>query len=143
MAAGLPDEAPEAIKKRLAELWPSYSDALRQSLEARMSDRTKGLEKRLKEREQKEINDITAILQELRRTIEAELAELRKDTQPLLFNDEEQRQFDRDLLNLRNRVKQIPKEIEQEKEAIRARFANPQPRMFPVAVTFYVPEKSV
>ena len=34
---------------------------------------------------------------------------------------------------------EIPGEIEKETEAIRARFADPQPRMFPVAVTFLVP----
>ncbi len=31
--------------------------------------------------------------------------------------------------------------IEAEQAAIRARFADPQPRMFPVAVTFLVPER--
>ena len=35
----------------------------------------------------------------------------------------------------------LRKWIEKETEAIRARFADPQPRMFPVAVTFLVPEK--
>ena len=36
---------------------------------------------------------------------------------------------------------QIPGEIEKETAAIKARFADPQPRMFPVAVTFLVPER--
>ncbi|KKL69031.1 hypothetical protein LCGC14_2119050, partial [marine sediment metagenome] len=39
------------------------------------------------------------------------------------------------------RAMEIPGEIERETEAIRARFANPQARMFPVAVTFLVPDK--
>jgi hypothetical protein len=38
-------------------------------------------------------------------------------------------------------VLQIPNEIAQETATIRARFANPQPRLFPVAVTYLVPEK--
>ncbi len=38
-------------------------------------------------------------------------------------------------------LRAIPEEIEQETAAIRARFADPQPRMFPVAVTYLVPEK--
>jgi hypothetical protein len=42
---------------------------------------------------------------------------------------------------LRRRVQEIPAEIERETKAIRKRFANPQSRMFPVAVTFLVPEK--
>ncbi|MEZ6049934.1 MAG: hypothetical protein R3C02_00870 [Planctomycetaceae bacterium] len=33
-------------------------------------------------------------------------------------------------------AKEIPHEIEYETEAIKARFANPQARMFPVAVIF-------
>ena len=39
------------------------------------------------------------------------------------------------------RVREIPGEIERETAAIRARFADPQARMFPVAVTFLVPER--
>jgi len=42
---------------------------------------------------------------------------------------------------LRHRLEQIPAEIEQETELIRARFAEPQARLFPVAVTFLVPER--
>jgi len=40
---------------------------------------------------------------------------------------------------MRARAKEIPEEIK--REAIRARFATPQTRIFPVAVTFLVPEK--
>jgi len=42
---------------------------------------------------------------------------------------------------MRARAKEIPEEIKRETEAIRARFATPQTRIFPVAVTFLVPEK--
>jgi hypothetical protein len=59
----------------------------------------------------------------------------------LLFATEEQERFERNKDAMRTRVKEIPEEIERETEAIRARFANPQARMFPVAVTFLVPEK--
>jgi hypothetical protein len=38
-------------------------------------------------------------------------------------------------------LKEIPSEIERETAAIKARYADPQPRMFPVAVTFLVPER--
>ena len=41
----------------------------------------------------------------------------------------------------RPRLGENPREIEKKTEAIRARFADPQPRMFPVAVTFLVPAK--
>ena len=39
------------------------------------------------------------------------------------------------------RMAQIPGEIEQETAQIRARYADPQPRLFPVAVTFLVPAR--
>jgi hypothetical protein len=41
----------------------------------------------------------------------------------------------------RRRLEQIPGEIEAEQAAIRDRFADLQPRLFPVAVTFLVPER--
>ena len=53
----------------------------------------------------------------------------------------EQEQFERNVDALRRRLQEIPKEIEQETAEIKARFADPQPRMFPVAVTILVPER--
>ena len=40
---------------------------------------------------------------------------------------------------LAQRAEQIEDEIVKEREVIRARFADPQPRLFPVAVTYLVP----
>ncbi len=84
--------------------------------------------------------DITAILQELARTIGAELAE--PEYQQLeLFARSEREQYDRNVTALRHRLEQIPAEIEQETALVRSRFADPEARMFPVAVTFLVPER--
>ena len=55
--------------------------------------------------------------------------------------DDERLQLERNMTALRARVREIPGEIEKETEAIKRRFANPQPRMFPVSVTFLVPER--
>lgn len=60
---------------------------------------------------------------------------------PVLFDDPERDQFERNKDAMRARAQEIPGEIERETEAIKARFANPQARIFPVAVTFLVPEK--
>ena len=38
------------------------------------------------------------------------------------------------------RLAELPAELARETEAIRLRYADPQPRLFPVAVTFLVPE---
>jgi hypothetical protein len=51
----------------------------------------------------------------------------------------EQEQFERNVDALRRRIQEIPKEIERETAAVQARFADPQPRMFPVEMTFLVP----
>jgi hypothetical protein len=105
-----------------------------------MKQMVDGLQKKLSDRAEKEAKDITSILTELKKSIEAEL----KDPayiQPSLFDDPEQERFERNKDAMRARAKEIPEEIKRETEAIRARFADLQARMFPVAVTFLVPEK--
>lgn len=138
----LPDEVPESIKKRLAELWPSYQESLVQALENRMKDRSGGLQKNLQERANKEADDITNILTELRDSIVKELKESETENQQmLLFSEMENEQLKRNIDSLKARLKQIPSEIEQETAAIRARFADPTPRLFPLAITYLVPQK--
>lgn len=141
LEAGLPDEAPESITQRLLELWPKHSESLKAALEVRMKDRTNGLQKFLRERADKETAAMAAILNELKKSIEQKLEAETEDLQLALPTMEEQEQYKWDMENLRTRLNQIPEEIEQEKKVIQSRFANPQPRLFPVAVTFLVPEK--
>jgi len=138
--AGLDMEPTESVQAKLLELYPALVSSLASALEARMKDRVGGLEKRLNERAEKEAKDISAILTELKNAIETELDE--PDYQQLqLFDDPERDQFERNKNAMRSRAQEIPSEIERETEAIKSRFANPQARMFPVAVTFLVPEK--
>lgn len=139
--AGAKEKEPSAaVQAKLLELYPTLTSSLASSLEARLKDRVSGLEKRLAERADKEAKDIESILTELKKSIEAELKSP-VYIQPLLFDDPEQERFERNKDAMRARVKEIPEEITQETEAVRARFANPQARMFPVAVTFLVPDK--
>jgi hypothetical protein len=79
-------------------------------------------------------------LTDLTEAIEGEPAEP-EYRQLELFTDDERTQLSRNTQALRRRLAQIPSEIEAEQAAVRARFADPEPRMFPVAVTFLVPEK--
>ncbi len=141
--AELRDPAPESIAKKLLELWPKHSSSLKLALEARMKDRTDGLQKSLQERAEKEAGDIEAILNELKKSIEEKIQSDKTNLEQFLpgFNDDEKKQYEIDMDNLRIRLKQIPEEIEQEKKVIQSRFADPVPRLFPVAVTFLVPEK--
>jgi galactose-1-phosphate uridylyltransferase len=105
-----------------------------------MKDRTSGLQKKLMERSHKEAKDIEVILTELKKAIDAELNDPEYE-QLTLFDDPEKEQFERNRDFLRARVKAIPEEIKRETAAIWSRYADPQPRMFPVAVTFLVPER--
>jgi hypothetical protein len=130
------------MQERLAAQWPKHQDALLAALEARMRERAASLEKQLAERRDKEVADITAILSELQRAIATELDEP-AISQLMLpdFSDTERDQLARNRDSLRTRLSQIPGEIVGETAAIRARYANPSPRLFPVAVTFLVPER--
>jgi hypothetical protein len=80
------------------------------------------------------------VLGELRQRIEDELAEPEAD--PLqLFSPDERAQHDRDVEALRDRLDQIPEEIDQETAVIRRRYAATEPRHFPAAVTFLIPRR--
>jgi hypothetical protein len=101
------------------------------------------MERLLQERATKEAANIEAVLAELAAAIEQELAALAAPEyrQLELWSNAERTQLTRNTQALRARLDQIPGEIEAEQAAIRTRFADPQPRMFPVAVTFLVPER--
>lgn len=142
LAAATSDEPSDSMKRILLNLYKEHHEALVKSLEARMRDRTEGLSKFLAERETKESEDIRSILTELKKTIEAELDDT--GLQQMTFDgwsEPEREQLERNMNALRSRVMEIPSEIERETAAVKARFADPQPRMFPVAVTFLVPER--
>jgi hypothetical protein len=142
LAAATVEEPSEAVKKKLGHLWLNIAEPLRQSLDARTKDRTDGLTKMLAERAEKEASDIREILSELERAIRDQLddPDYQQGFLPGLA-PAEQEQFERNVDALRRRLSEIPGEIRKETEAIRARFADPQPRMFPVAVTFLVPSR--
>jgi hypothetical protein len=129
---------PQEIQASLQRVWPDIEGSLRRAVEARGRERTDSLRKKLADRAQKETSDMEAILLELKATIEKEL------TQPAyvqldLFSTEEKNQYSRNQSALQARLRSIPEEIEREKAAIRQRYADPEPRIFPVAITFLIP----
>jgi superfamily II DNA or RNA helicase len=139
------EPVPETMSQKLVELWPNYAESLLKHLENRMRDRTASLEKSLQERCDQEVADITAILTELKTSIEQELAEpeFMQLELTLGLSDTERTQFDRDINSLKARLGEIPKEIERETAAVRQRFAQPSPRLFPLAITYLVPKKLI
>lgn len=142
LEAALPHAVPALFQQRLAALWPAHEQSLLAALEARKTERTAGLQKLLADRAQKEIDDTTAILEELQASIAAELKHPEVVQLDLFnFKPEEMTQFEENMRFLERRLEEIPDEITRETEAIRQRFADPTPRLFPVAVTYLVPEK--
>lgn len=141
LAAADERPAPEETRRRLATLWDGVEPALKAALEARVGDRVDGMRRLLRERAERERRDIEAVLLELARAIDAELEEVDRPYQLALFADNERAQLSRDINALRARRERIPAEIEAERAVIDARYADPAPRLFPVAVTFLIPER--
>ena len=139
--AATDDQAPEAVENRLLELWPKLEPALMVALDARRDDRTRNLKGFLEARAEREVESMSSILNELRAAIEAEL-DTKIDPQAE-FSFVEKEQFQRDLGNLRKRLADIPDEIKREAKHLRERYRDPQPRLFPVAVTFLVPPRAI
>ncbi|HRW07273.1 MAG TPA: DISARM system SNF2-like helicase DrmD [Caldilineaceae bacterium] len=139
LAAATDEAAPPQIEQDIAEFWPNVRQNLRRSLEVRQEERTNSLVRRLEERQEKELTDIRAILNELAGSIRRELHN--EPEQLSLFNLEERQQYARNVSALEARLAQIPAEIAAEEEVIRRRYADPQPRLFPVAVTWIVPAR--
>ena len=71
--AGLHEAAPGFIEDRLRDLWPRLRDPLLQSLEARVTERTKNLQSFFEERSEREVEKLTTVLNELAVAIRAEL----------------------------------------------------------------------
>lgn len=137
--AMLDTPAGERVQQDIRRLWPSIEDSLKAALEARKDDYLYRMERLLQEREAKELADIEAILTELQQAIERELDA--PEYRQLQLWEVETDQLHRNKTALRARLDQIPAEIAAEQAQIRARFADPQPRLFPVGVTFLVPER--
>jgi len=140
LVAALPDPVSPEMQRRLQALWPNHRDALMAALEARMQERADSQQKFLAERAEQERRAITAILNELRESILAELRQPDVEQLPL-FSTTEREQFERDLSALEERAAHIDDEIVRERAAIQRRYADPQPRLFPVAVTYLVPKR--
>lgn len=139
LAGATAREPSTVVKSKLLELYPTLASPLASALEARMKQMVDGLQKKLSERAEKESRDIESILTELKKSIEVELKQPAY-IQDTLFDDPEKERFERNKSAMRARAMEIPEEIKRETAAIKARFANPQARMFPVSVMFLIPK---
>ncbi len=105
-----------------------------------MEERKAGTERLFRAHEAKETAVIQAIITDLTKAIEKELAEPGY-RQLEFFTYYERSQLMRVAQALRTRMEQIPAEIEAEQEVIRGRFSDSSLRLFPVAVAFLVLER--
>ena len=135
--------APGFVEDRLKELWPKLEAPLLQSVEARVTERTKNLQKFLDERSEQEVAKLTAIMHELEKSIRETLNEKDEPQQRFEWSEGERQQRERDLNGLRTRLKEVPDELARETEHLRSRYRDPQPRLFPIAVTFLVPHRAI
>ena len=128
-----------AVLAKLRALWPTIEQPLDRSLDVRGRERAQSLERQLMQRRDKELADIRSVLEELARTIETELSE--EPQQLALFAPDEHEQYQRNTDFLRLRLAQIPAEIADEQALIEQRYVNQQVRLFPVAVTWLIPQR--
>lgn len=133
---------PKTVRQALARQWPKVADGVLGALTRRQQDRSDSLKAALKKRADDDAKSVRAVLTELRRSIEAELAAADTHFQQVLplFAADERNQVERDLEALQRRLDEIPAEIDAEVEAVRRRYADTTPRLFPAAIEFCVPE---
>ena len=132
---------PEPTLAKLKNFWPDAKESLQEALRVREKERTETLENRLARKMEREVADLEAVLHQLEKQIREALEEDDAPEQLELFTTDEKDQWgkDRDLLKIR--LEKIPEEITKESEAIRRRYDEPVPRLFPVAVTWLMPER--
>ena len=135
-----PLTASNSLFDAIRERFDRTQSAILQSVDVRSKDRLKFLTHTLQSRKQQEISDIEAVLDELEKSIRAELNKDHQPEQFNLFSEDERTQLRRDTTALEARLTRIPDERQQEADAIETRYAKLNDRTFPVAVVFMVPE---
>lgn len=135
--------APAKAVKPFIDAWETVSEGLLTSLNRREQDRAESLASKLAARAEEDATAVRDVLEELRRSIQAELDDVNGSVRQLELFGDERAQYDRDVDALRHRLEQIPVEIETESAAVRRRYREPTPRLFPAAVEFLVPERLV
>lgn len=139
-------EIDAASLERLGVSFGKSRDAIMQTVEARSRDRLKNLENTLQTRKEQETKNIVSVLNELKSSIEGELA---KENRPEQLDwisellEDERTQVRRDFEALKARLASIPEERDQEVQAIERRYESFAARTFPVAVILLLPESKV
>ena len=140
-----PVEPDARIFEILADRFHEQESSIRSAVEARSRDRLRFLETTLARRKESEKKDLVSVLDELEKTIQAELKDGQMPKQLTLpgFEEDERNQIRRDIEALKSRLARIPEERELEIAAIEKRYAGLADRTFPVGVVFLVPRNQL
>jgi superfamily II DNA or RNA helicase len=134
-----PGTIPESLFDALRARFQKHTEAILSAVGTRSKDRLKVLGNTLAARKQREIEDMTQLLDDLAKNLEAELK--REEPRQLsLFSEDERTQLRRDRIALEARLRRIPEERERERIAIEDRHSGLLDHTFPVAVILLVPE---
>ncbi len=136
--ASVPGEIPDSLFDGLRTRFHNHTEAILNAVAARSKERLKGLKGTLEARKRKELEEMTQLLDDLAKNLEAELSK-EEPKQLSLFSEEERTQIRRDRLALEARLRRIPEERERERLAIEERYAGLVDHTFPVAVVLIVP----
>ncbi|WP_418642105.1 DISARM system SNF2-like helicase DrmD [Vibrio chaetopteri] len=131
----------QQTKDALKTRFTNQAQSIHQSVEARSKERLTNLESTLGRLKQKEIDDITTVLDELDHSIGEQLSlEGVLHEQLSLFGEDERTEVRKDRAAIEARQQRIESDKKAETEAIEKRYANYIDRTFPVAVIFLVPD---
>jgi hypothetical protein len=143
LASGTP--ASEPVRHRLASRWPRVRDGLLAAIDWRTAARRQTLDRQLAERQEAERRRIIANFEQFAATLRGALAD---DAEDALFSraeltqsKDELEQYRRDRRSWEQRLAHLSEERDRELEAIAARYRDPRPHRFPVAVIFVVPKR--
>lgn len=137
--SSVPVTIDDSVFDALRTRFTKHTEAILSAVTTRSRDRLKGLGSTIEARKRKEIAEMTQLLDDLAKNLEAELK--REEPKQLsLFSEEERTQLRRDRLALEARLRRIPEERERERLAIEERYTGLVDHTFPVAVILLVPE---
>ncbi|WP_386069794.1 DISARM system SNF2-like helicase DrmD [Tahibacter sp. UC22_41] len=133
-----PGTIDDSLFDALRTRFTKHTEAILSAVTSRSKDRLKVLGGTLETRKKREIDDITQLLDDLAKNLDAELAK-EEPKQLSLFSEDERTQLRRDRLALEVRLRRIPEERERERLAIEERHGGLADHTFPVAVVLLVP----
>src|SRR5690606_14489232 len=133
LESSVPGTIDDSLFDALRTRFQKHTEAIVGAVGARSKDRLRGLSGTLEARKRKEIEEMTQLLDDLAKNLEAELNK-EEPKQLSLFSEDERTQLRRDRLALEARLRRIPEEGERERLAIEERHTGLVDHTFPVSV---------